>query len=282
MSWAEVKKAVNSDVLVPLNHLIWLIDYKTFGQESYVFNTKRILHELYTSPCAFNDKKMYEESWKWLSENKNGLLKPYMKNFAPFIGNESDVVDNIGDILINKVVVKRIIDMGYLNFFNNSGSMDLLRNSSTAKEVLRYIYMDYDADTRSLITSLDSFKSAINDLSSVLYQITIIFSPTEVPVYGTKKFAYTLFLLNNASPGGSRDTSSGGYYGMSLGLKYVTYTGDTVVLKNFTTSSEYNHPTPKFNDINMVVKEIIFSRDSRDGGGEYILQNSAFTGFDLS
>lgn len=46
MSWSEVKK-INSDFInSPLNHLIWLNDYKTYGQNSYVYNNKDIWNEL--------------------------------------------------------------------------------------------------------------------------------------------------------------------------------------------------------------------------------------------
>lgn len=45
MSWPEVYK-INSDFNSPLNHLIWLNDYKTYGQNSYVYNDKDKWSEL--------------------------------------------------------------------------------------------------------------------------------------------------------------------------------------------------------------------------------------------
>lgn len=61
MSWSEVKK-INSDLGAPLNHLIWLNDYKTYGENSYVFQDKRILKELYASPIAANDVQIFIEA----------------------------------------------------------------------------------------------------------------------------------------------------------------------------------------------------------------------------
>lgn len=46
MSWAEIKKAVNSDLNVPLNHLLWINDLATFGRNGYVFNSEKIINEL--------------------------------------------------------------------------------------------------------------------------------------------------------------------------------------------------------------------------------------------
>lgn len=47
MGFVEIKKSVNTDLNVPLNHLVYLNDYKTFGETSYVFRNKKLLHELY-------------------------------------------------------------------------------------------------------------------------------------------------------------------------------------------------------------------------------------------
>lgn len=46
MSWAEIKKAVNSDLNVPLNHLLWINDLAIFGRNGYVFNSEKIVNEL--------------------------------------------------------------------------------------------------------------------------------------------------------------------------------------------------------------------------------------------
>lgn len=63
MSFSDTLIGVNSAALnTPLNHIIWLNDYKTYGENSYVFKDKRILKELYASPIAANDAKIYEEA----------------------------------------------------------------------------------------------------------------------------------------------------------------------------------------------------------------------------
>ena len=70
MSWSEIKKAVNSNLNVPLNHLIWLNDYKTFGKKSYVFNDKKILHELYKNwDLCINDEDIRLEAYEFARSN---------------------------------------------------------------------------------------------------------------------------------------------------------------------------------------------------------------------
>lgn len=72
--WAGIKKAINSDLSKPLNtlmgeydtrmrHMIWLNDYKTFGEDSYVFQNKDILHELYRDyELCMNDESIISEA----------------------------------------------------------------------------------------------------------------------------------------------------------------------------------------------------------------------------
>lgn len=71
--WALGKKLNSQIADVPLNHLIWLNDYKTYGEASYVFNNKDILHELYRSPIAVNDKKISGEAIDYIVGTDQGV-----------------------------------------------------------------------------------------------------------------------------------------------------------------------------------------------------------------
>lgn len=68
MSLSETLMGINSVALdTPLNHLIWLNDYKTYGEESYVFQNKDILHELYNSiQLSMNDKRLRAEAFDYI------------------------------------------------------------------------------------------------------------------------------------------------------------------------------------------------------------------------
>ena len=70
MSWALGKKLNSQIADVPLNHLIWLQDYKTYGEDSYVFQNKDILHELYNSvSISATDKAITIEALNAIIEN---------------------------------------------------------------------------------------------------------------------------------------------------------------------------------------------------------------------
>lgn len=49
MSISDILVGVNSDVIIPMNHLIWLNDYHTYGDNSYVKNVSSVWSELVSS-----------------------------------------------------------------------------------------------------------------------------------------------------------------------------------------------------------------------------------------
>lgn len=74
--WAGIKKAINSDLSSPLNHLMWLNDYRIFGEESYVFQNKDILHELYEDyKLCMNAKPIQTETFAYVVTNNTEVGK---------------------------------------------------------------------------------------------------------------------------------------------------------------------------------------------------------------
>lgn len=86
MSDWSLGKKLNSQIAdVPLNHLIWLNDYKTYGENSYVFRDKKILHELYKSySITAVDSSIQTEAFNFLLDTND-------KNLGLFIGNMPEV-----------------------------------------------------------------------------------------------------------------------------------------------------------------------------------------------
>lgn len=69
--WKEIKKTVNTRIESPINHLLWLNDYKISGEESYVFYDKSKLYELYRDGgICLHDTWIYEEAMAWCVENE--------------------------------------------------------------------------------------------------------------------------------------------------------------------------------------------------------------------
>ena len=74
MSWAEVS-TVNGDFLnAPLDVKMHLVDYKTYGEDSYVFQQKELLHGLYECTyLSMNDKELSAEALDYLLENNKNI-----------------------------------------------------------------------------------------------------------------------------------------------------------------------------------------------------------------
>ena len=74
MSWAEVSK-VNGDFLnAPLDVKMHLADYKMYGEDSYVYQQKELLHGLYECTyLSMNDKELSAEALDYLLKNNKNI-----------------------------------------------------------------------------------------------------------------------------------------------------------------------------------------------------------------
>lgn len=91
MSFSDTLIGVNSAALnTPLNHIIWLNDYKTYGENSYVFKDKRILKELYASPIAANDNAIYDDAYSYNKStmSKDDFVSWYKKGYNKPIASD--------------------------------------------------------------------------------------------------------------------------------------------------------------------------------------------------
>ena len=72
MSWAEVSK-VNSDFMeIPLDVLMYLADYKMYGESSFVYQDKSKLYKVYeASNISMNDSKVNGEALEHLLKTQN-------------------------------------------------------------------------------------------------------------------------------------------------------------------------------------------------------------------
>lgn len=151
--WALGKKLNSQIADVPLNHLIWLNDYKTFGEDSYVFQDKDILHELYNSlQLSMNDKQIRAEAFDYIvSVNKRvGLALgaiygsgnidwsdyPTAESVIP-LSETSDVLTGRPDlaniILKNESCMSLIVENEQFMSFvvDNEVAMNTIANSTT-------------------------------------------------------------------------------------------------------------------------------------------------------
>ena len=119
MSWAEVS-TVNGDFLnAPLDLKMHLEDYKLYGEDSYVFQQKELLHGLYECTyLSMNDKELSTEALDYLLENNK----------------------NIGEALSNVYGIERKDILSTLSTMQavaaSSTAMQAVANSSTAMQAV--------------------------------------------------------------------------------------------------------------------------------------------------
>ena len=82
MSWAEVSK-VNGDFLnAPLDVKLHLADYKMYGEDSYVFQQKLLLHGLYEcTHLSMNDKRINGEALEYHIKNNKHIGEAFTSVF---------------------------------------------------------------------------------------------------------------------------------------------------------------------------------------------------------
>ena len=109
MSWAEVSK-VNGDFLnAPLDIKMHLADYKMYGEDSYVFQQKELLHGLYECTyISMNDRRINGEALDYLLKNNK----------------------HAGEMLT------QIVDLERKDVFKTFRTMQAVLNSSTAMQAV--------------------------------------------------------------------------------------------------------------------------------------------------
>ena len=136
MSWAEIKKAVNSDLDVPLNHLMWINDLTTYGQNGYVAKDSNMVNDLLSSGLLLKSDVALGEYVKLFP---NEAKKLYTNSeFMKSISSQTDVVANL------------LKDQNFITeLFKNADSLKyVLSNLKTARlisyesELLKRIFND--------------------------------------------------------------------------------------------------------------------------------------------
>ena len=123
--WAGIKKAINSDLSSPLNHLIWLNDYKVFGNDSYVFRNKAILNELYHSyTIVMNDESIYMEAFDAIAVEGSNVGK------ALAAINGIDSAETLKTLSAMNAVLNSATAMNAV--LNSATAMNAVANSATA------------------------------------------------------------------------------------------------------------------------------------------------------
>lgn len=134
--WGVVKKAVNSDLNVPLNHLMWINDLAAYGQNGYVAKDSNMVNELLSSGLLLKNDVALGEYVKLFP---NEAKKLYTNSeFMKSISSQTDIVANL------------LKDQNFVTeLFKNADSLKyILSNLKTARlisyesELLKRIFND--------------------------------------------------------------------------------------------------------------------------------------------
>lgn len=139
MSLNDLLTVVNSDPKSTLNHMLWLNDYKTYGENSYVFQDKDIYKEVMKSTAALNDASTFSESLTCNME-EDTMFGSFFKNLY-ILKNYKEQIEKItspselfseSTITILDTILNSVFSSG---FFNNDGIMKSLSDVNVCKSI---------------------------------------------------------------------------------------------------------------------------------------------------
>ena len=121
---------INSDFMnVSLDKLLHLTDYKIYGEDSFVFQQKELLHGLYECTyLSMNDRELVVEAFEYLIENNKHIGKAFYDVYG--IGRK----DTLSTLSTMQAVAASSTAMQAVA--NSSTAMQAVANSSTAMQAV--------------------------------------------------------------------------------------------------------------------------------------------------
>ena len=172
MSWAEVSK-VNSDFMeTPLDVLMYLADYKMYGESSFVYQDKSKLYKVYeASNISMNDSKVNGEALDHLLKTKNA-------------GEVLTLIHELGQ----KEQIRRLSTMTAIA--NDTTAMTAVLNSPTAMTAVLN-------STTAMTAVLNSTTAMTAVLNSTTAMATVADSTTAMATVANSPTAMAAVLKNS-------------------------------------------------------------------------------------
>ena len=117
---------INSDFMnVPLDKLLHLTDYKLYGEDSYVFQQKELLHGLYECTyLSMNDKELSAEALDYLLKNNKNIGEALSNVYGIERKDILSTLSTMSAVINSSTAMSAVI--------NSSTAMSAVANSSTA------------------------------------------------------------------------------------------------------------------------------------------------------
>ena len=121
---------INSDFMnVPLDKLLHLTDYKMYGEDSYVFQQKELLHGLYECTyLSMNDKELSAEALDYLLKNNKNIGEALSNVYGIERKDILSTLSTMSAVINSSTAMSAVI--------NSSTAMSAVANSSTAMSVV--------------------------------------------------------------------------------------------------------------------------------------------------
>lgn len=236
-------QGINSDLSTPLNHLLYLADYKHFGEHSYAFQDKDIWVELIQSRAAMNDVDVIGVA---VSEMINLGIDPLLAMSNIYgTGIEFREYSSFEQVVADVENVKKIL--------NHDICYSLVKNYKP------YLNAIFSSDERATeLLSHDWFMEYVNSIDDVNTTGTKSDGFYYLKTMAVTADGFTYPLQNNKIATGTS------------GARYINCDGDTTVLRE-PISSHYSwvgylvdnahYASSKFTNqtftVNKIVKSII-------------------------
>lgn len=223
MSWAEALK-MNSDRNSPLNHVAWLADYKLYGQDSFVYQDKERLHELYQDySISVNDRGISGEALDYICSQGKEVGKALGKAYGVAGPGALEKEATLEGVLGSEGALAAL--------FSSRAAMDAVASSKTI--------MGAVAASKSLLSAIAASATARGAIKSsdvayaAMESSPLLVTATGQPLYNGQSAIYggLAYLLSAGNVYGGSSSGSqylyvgatapgGGYY--SMGSLYET------------------------------------------------------------
>ena len=129
MSWAEVS-TINGDFLnAPLDVKMHLADYKMYGEDSYVFQQKELLHGLYECTyLSMNDRELAAEAFEYLIKNNKHIGEAFSNAYDIARKDTLKSLRTLQAVANSSTAIQAVV--------NSSTAIQAVANSSTAIQAL--------------------------------------------------------------------------------------------------------------------------------------------------
>lgn len=166
MSWTEVRLIHSKFTDHELDMLYLARDYKMYGEKSYVFKNKKLLHDLYNTPSiSMNDDYIRPEAIKY-HNSKGTIFKAFQKMYEPVLMPLAKKSKNWDSFLNNSTVVSYLTNMSNIGILNMILDMAGVMEAITSSYILLLKYTHRKDDLLKKI----NFGTRLSANSEVLFK----------------------------------------------------------------------------------------------------------------